>query len=313
MQARIFARSLLPLAIAGSLLHAQSRHHEARRAALLEQAVQARTAGDHARALELANEAAQIHFSTSLRLFIAGEHAALAGTSREPTHAREAFDMALRCVQEATDDRRLPDRDRILRVCSDLVATWNPQHADAGVEQPRPTVPAVDASVSPPQDAALAQPPAPMTHDAGMPSPVLPTHSSLPPVPAPPPDHGPGAGPWVVVGAGGALLVLSGVFFALQSSANDTRHSYCNHSDAEQRDICPSDADSVLAYDAVKQERLFDALAFTSLGVGLAAVAGGIVWYATARHTPHLPPRTALRWSLTPVVGGAVWGLQGHW
>src|SRR5690349_3172205 len=73
---------------------AQNAAAIAARRSLIEQAQQARRAGDHVRALDLAERATQISMSPSLRLFIAQEQTALGRLA-------DAFGNADLCGREA--------------------------------------------------------------------------------------------------------------------------------------------------------------------------------------------------------------------
>ena len=100
--------------------------------------------------------------------------------------------------------------------------------------------------------------------------------------------------PWIVVGAGAASLVASGILFVLREDQIRTQESQCN---AVAR-FCTPEA-------GVANERAKDyhAGAFVSLGVGLAAVVGGAVWGLSTRTAR--PSRTMVSLSVQPLPGGA--------
>lgn len=86
---------------------------DALRRDLVTQAEQARDAGDHARAAELAGRAAALRMSPSLALLLAQEHEQLG-------HVVTALDHARRCTADATSDASLRNRDRLLGICREL-------------------------------------------------------------------------------------------------------------------------------------------------------------------------------------------------
>lgn len=263
--------------------HAQVTPQEAQRRERIAQATAARNAGDHARALTLATQAAQIRMSVSLRLMIAEEHAALGGEA----HTGEAFRMAEACVREATADATVPQREQVLRDCTNLMERTRPRPASA------PVTPVVSAPVTPP--AAVA---------------VTPPRDGEGAVRVTTPARGPGVGPWLVVGGGGALVALGGVFFVLQAQAQLSRAVECPRMGSN--DVCPDSAALANATRYHDQAVQWNTAAWVSMGVGAAAVAGGLVWYALARRGDEAP-RTALRWSLAPVREGALTTVEGVW
>lgn len=89
---------------------------------LISQAEAARSSGNHELAYDLAARAAQLRASASLSMMLAQEASALG-------HVVDALDAARRCVADATADSTLRHRDRIRRVCADLVTELEPQIA----------------------------------------------------------------------------------------------------------------------------------------------------------------------------------------
>lgn len=112
--------------------------------------------------------------------------------------------------------------------------------------------------------------------------------------------RGAGVGPWVLVGVGGAALAASAAFFALRGAAFDDAISGCpvDSSGAYQ---CGSLSDAALATANSRYDDagLYQTLAFVSVGVGAAAVVGGLAWYFAA-------PRSAARTSRAPSLSGNV-------
>lgn len=289
------------VALSARVALAQNAPRDAERNALIAQAGALRTAGDHARALELATQAGQIRMSPSLRLFIAEEHEALGSLPGGAAHFREAFSMALRCMQETSANASLPYRNQILQSCTDIATRRRPPD-NAPPPPPAPTV----ATVAP------APPPPPLPPPTSAPPP-RPLPRAFSPPPPPPSPSSPGVAPWVVVGSGGALLALSGVFFALQDAATTERRAQCGYNPANHHDLCLTPAAGDRAWQAHNDEVLWNALGWTSVGLGLAAIAGGVTWYALARGRSDTPRARAIRWTASPVGGGALVGVTGAW
>ncbi|MEZ4405129.1 MAG: hypothetical protein R3A52_01375 [Polyangiales bacterium] len=123
---------------------------------------------------------------------------------------------------------------------------------------------------------------------------------TLPPPPAAsPPSRGPGAGPWVLVGAGAVGLGLMGAGLGLFA-----------HSLSQAEDACPGNA-CVRSQADRAQPHLDDAetwrtAAIVSGAVGAAAVIGGFVWWARA---PRRAPAVTVSASVGP--HGSTVGLSG--
>lgn len=124
-----------------------------------------------------------------------------------------------------------------------------------------------------------------------------------------PPESDPGAGPWVLVGVGAASLVASGVFFALREGAISDRDALCESSSG---DCVTSDANAATrATDAQSSAVTFNTVSMVTLGVGAAAVAGGLIWWLVGRgSTPRERPRAALMFA--PRANGAMVGISGR-
>ncbi len=98
--------------------------------------------------------------------------------------------------------------------------------------------------------------------------------------------RGPGAGPWVLVGVGAGALVAGGVFFYLRGAPLDSFEDICPGG------TCADEAARTRATPFRDDASLYTTLAFVSAGVGVAAVAGGLIWYAVA---PRRSSPVALR------------------
>lgn len=124
-------------------------------------------------------------------------------------------------------------------------------------------------------------PPPPPPVVAPVATPVV-APAPAPIVVAPPPAAPSPVAPWVVVGAGGALLAGAAVFTALQADAVDSLRVRCaNGDDAATAAVeCAPDA---TARDLHDRAELYRDLSIASLSVGAAAAVGGLVWALVAR------------------------------
>ena len=173
---------------------------------------------------------------------------------RRDQEALAAFEQYLREVPGAENTSEVQARIAVLR---DALARSQP------APSPTPEVATPTPEVAPTPTPEVAPTPTPE---------VTPTPSpEVTPTPTPrAASSDPGAGPWIVVGAGGAVLatgaILLGVAAADVASVEgaDRGTPWPSVSDAYQRSEAESIAGGVL------------------LGVGAAAVAAGIVWVATS-------------------------------
>jgi len=120
---------------------------QARWRALLEQAFAQSNRAQHAVALQLAQEASTTQMTPGVRLFLAEEHEFL---SREPdgaSHLAEAERLAGQCFTEATDQRSLDGRDRIVRDCAAVRGRAHARMARLTVNVPSPP-PGVEVRVN---------------------------------------------------------------------------------------------------------------------------------------------------------------------
>ncbi|MBP6834482.1 MAG: hypothetical protein KA978_27115 [Deltaproteobacteria bacterium] len=115
-----------------------------------------------------------------------------------------------------------------------------------------------------------------------------------------PPSRGPGAGPWILMGAGVASLAAGGVLFYLRGAPLDTFERLCPDGDC---------GDSVSSEEQTAHDdaSLYTTLSFVAGGVGVAAIAGGALWYALA---PRRAEGTALR--VTPWTTARSGGVSLH-
>jgi hypothetical protein len=297
---------------------------------LIRQAQEARNAGDHPRALDLASRAGQLGMSPSLRRFIAEEQQAAGQWA-------EALGSAEQCVREAERDTASRARAEHLAACRALVTALGPrvgrvvvQVPDAppglrvrvgAVELPQAvwgvahmvTPGAVVVEATAPGRRAFRQElrvtegaqetltvrlePEPTGTGAAPPT--------LPPPPPPPGEHPPEvsaprrswAGPVAVLGVGALALGASGVFLLLRNGALAERDRQCDATG------CPDEARG--AHDRAAS---FNAVTNITLAAGVGGLALGALWLVLAR--PWEPPTVTL--AVTPT-GGRVWvGVGGR-
>jgi serine/threonine-protein kinase len=297
--------------IAASTASAQA-DTDALRRDLLAQADQAREAGDHVRAVEFAERAATLRMSPSLALLLAQEHEQLG-------HLVVALDHARRCTTEATGDPALRNRERLLGICRELTEVLSrrvgrltvrvpSELAGATVRVGERELPSAAWGVAVPVDPGevVVRVSDPRTHHeqrvtvsvaAGATAEVALTAprqvverpvvaAVLPPdatardglatrparSPAEPARAGVGVGPWVVAGVGVAAFVGAGVLWAIHDGAMSDRDAAC---DADGCDPSSVDADARM--------RTLTTATNVAIGVGGAAVAGGVVWFLVGR------------------------------
>lgn len=325
-------RTLLPLAALAlpSVCFAQPQSDE-ERTRLMRAATTARDAGDHATALRSARRAGEIRMTPSLRLFIAEEE-------ETAGQLAAAYDDARACVSEVDASPPIQNAAGLRRDCEALSTRLARRLAFVTL-----TVPTVEGASVRVDGVALdrerwgraitrgagsvvveAEAPgrrrfrreinlrAGVTERVAIALPAAESSApsvATPEVPAQPETRsGPGAGPWVLVGVGAASLVASGVFFALRGGAISDRDTLCESSSG---DCVTSDASAATrASDAQSNAVTFNTVSMVTLGVGAAAVAGGLIWWLAGRGSaPRERPRAALMFA--PSVGGAVVGLSG--
>ncbi len=294
------------------------------RGRLIGEGLQAASAGDHARAIALFNQAGRIEMRPGLRAALAQQHAALG-------HQREACDLATRAVDEARGDLARPENGRALQAGAAVASTACPQVGrvhlvfpmeawrGAGVTvQGRALDPsgeeasvAVDPGEAPVQvlapdgrsfrmdvtvragetaevrvvllrPAAIVRPEPVVTTPVVRPEPVVTTSD----VPAPerPAREGPGAGPWILGGAGALSLALMGVFYGIETSALASCNvqgnlAYC----------LPSSVDTVRSNTST-----WAMAGNVALGLGLAGIAGGVIWWVAGVKSEQEPVTVGL-------------------
>ena len=136
-----------------------------------------------------------------------------------------------------------------------------------------------------------------------------------PPPPPPPPngnegaDGGPGVAPWLVVGSGGALVVVGAVVLGIGGGKVSDAELRC-----PDRKCPPDDPQAAQVQDDGNTGRSMQGVGGTLVGIGAAAIAGGVVWYLLSAPPPadaEATPASGAR--LQPWVGpnGGGLGLTG--
>lgn len=320
------------LALAGLSFAGSLRAQDRPRRALIRRAESLYAQHRYELALAVAQRAAELGMTPTLRFFIAVQHQALG-------HTLDALDGAERCAREATADAALRNRDEVIARCNRLASLLEPSVARVVLRVPAsapetlqvyvqggeierarwgaplvvlpghlvvearlPDAPALreefdltggqrrevsfERFFPPPAPPAPVE--APVVVAAPAPAPPTPPPPApvpvRPPPPSRPPPRGPGAAPWIVAGAGGALLGSAAVFFALRSVAIDEQAAAC-HDDLR---LCDPEA-----ADANDQANTMTTLTNVAMGVGAAAVVGGVVWWLVARPGRASVPRQA--------------------
>jgi hypothetical protein len=130
---------------------------------------------------------------------------------------------------------------------------------------------APSASVAP-----LAPPSASIAPSAAPSASAAPTATAVPMASAPPPtspSNGHSVAPWIVTGAGGAMVVTGGVLFLVGSGKVSSAESSCpNHK-------CPDGPSAQSNADKGNSGRSLETVGVIVGGVGLGAVAGGLLWH----------------------------------
>lgn len=327
MQRSTIACAALAALLSSVAAVAQDAPTEIARRDFIQQAQQAATAGDHPRALDLASRAGRIRMTTTLRMMIAQEHNALG-------HTLDALDFAVRCAHEAEANQGLADRERVLEACRALETSLRARVGRVTVRVPEPTPSGLRVRIQGSEvDSALW----------GVPYPVVPgsivveavagdgaafrselsveggataeVSVVLTPGVRLGPDtggarRGRGAGPWILAGAGAVILGSSALFLVLRDGAVSDRDGAAE-STRVACDASAASCDYSSSRASDDQARTYNLLTNVALGVGAAALAGGVLWFVLARPSAESPTRTALRWDVMPVRGGAMLGVGG--
>lgn len=251
---------------------------------LINRATVARDHGDHARALTLARGAAARRMSPSLRTFIAQEEEALGDVTAALADART-------CVEELRQGASVTNPAAVMAECQALVNRLSPRVVASPAREPTRVAPPVEPQRERPRQRTT----------------VTPILEARTPPSEEAPRTGPGAGPWVVMGLGAASFAGAGAFFALRNDAMSERDALCRSSQG------PCDLPTAnalrLADDAQESARTYNTLINVALGVGGAAVAGGLLWFILGRSGSAQPTQTSF--VIAPGNGGAWLGVHG--
>lgn len=320
---------------------AQSPPDATARRQLVDRAIAARDAGDHAQALELFLQAGQIQMRPGLRMSLAQEQLALG-------HVVEACGAATACVTEAQADLTGAGNATALQGCAALVASTCATLGHVRLRLPTPTPDelrltvqgrSVDRSagdvlaVSPGTvtvlavagrqvlfeesvtvqrgetrevvvhlDAAPTAPP-----ERALPTPSggaieAPTAPRTPPLAPTEPRASRGRG-------AGPWLVLGGGVVALGLSGMflGLRESAKSSRDA----ACGIGYCTQTAADLQATAETHNLAMYVTLGVGAAAVTAGVVWLVAGRSSAEAPGRTAFGVQVSPTRGGVFVGVGG--
>lgn len=319
------------LLVASATAYAQT-DADALRRDLLAQADRAREAGDHAQAIELAERAATLRMTPSLALLLAQEHEQLG-------HLVTSLDHARRCTADATADPSLHNRERILAICRELTEVLSRRVGRLTVRVPREltratvrvgerALPSAAWGVAVPVDPGevtvrvsddalhhaqavtvrvAAGESAEVTLEAPRveaPATRAVTVTRAPPASVTPASETPrrggvGAGPWVIAGVGAAGLIGAGVLWGMHGAAMDERDGACDAGGCD-----PS------AVDADARMRDLTTATNVAIGVGAAALAGGVLWFVVARaRGDGTEERGPTAWVVPTATGLAVGGV----
>jgi hypothetical protein len=286
------------------LAHAQSA--EEQRRAWIDQAWTRRRMNEHAAALDLALRAGEVRMVPQLRRFIAEEQVATGALV-------DAWNSAVRCVREVEAGNASQDSAQTGVACRRLLVELAPRVARVEVRAPQiegreVTVRLAGRVITPGRD-PIGVEAGPVRVEAEAPGrlpfsrdviavagrsvdvvielaapPTVVTQRSL--------------APWVVVGAGAAVMVGGGVLGALYVSARaEIADSAC---------VGPTQCPEALRSLKSRGE-LFGTLGVTGLALGGALVAGGITWWVLSRRDTPAAPQIAV----VPMHHGIAVGISG--
>lgn len=176
--------------------------------------------------------------------------------------------------------------------------TRNPNSSDEG--QIKRRIEKLDEQIQAEQQAAAPPPPGP-AQPVGAPPPPMPTGATPPAAEEPQPSGKRPIAPLIVVGIGGVATIVGGVLFITASSQISDIESQCGGRVCT--DIVNGPKLAHLAADAnsaITRQTVGGVVA----GVGLAAVAGGLIWYFVSKPSSPSPSATLVP-AVAPGFGGA--------
>lgn len=238
---------------------------------LLREAQEARTIGDHARALDAAERAGQIGMSLPLRRFIAEEQNAQ-GLSRP------ALASAERCLQEAEGDAS-PARDSHVAACQALAAHLRSR--SVGV------APGVPQQAGRPARQPLRAGGAPGSRPGAQ--------GALNPAPV------------VLVSVGAAAFVAAGVFYLIRGGALSDRDAQCDDSGCPEE--ARPDHDRAVTFHILTNASLAAGAALAAGGLVWYLLDPRRRPAPTTPEQP--PPARRAGLLLAPLAGGAMIGWEG--
>jgi hypothetical protein len=315
---------------------AQSASANATRRSLIEEATRARDAGNHARAIELAQRAAQIRMSVSLRMFIAAEQATVGQFT-------QALDNAETCTREVRVEAGVTERDTVAARCSDIlhsvqrrvgrVVVQVPGGAGRGVQvrvagEPmaealwgvpyvvNPGTVVVEATSSDGasfrREVRVAEAETQnveVSLQGGSPNAVTATSTATSSNASASSSASQGemrspVGSLVVIAVGGAALIASGVLWFLRAQA----FQGCDWTGTVGQCDTPDEAAR-----AQSDGRTFNVAAQATLYGGAAVLVGGVLWFVLGRHRePAEVSSRRTSWWVAPHAGGAAFGIEAR-
>ncbi len=125
-------------------------------------------------------------------------------------------------------------------------------------------------------------------------------------IPIPPPDEDDdepsNVGPWILVGTGGAVTLIGAILLGVGTGKVSEAEAECDDHK------CPPGKEEYA--DIGNTGRILTGIGGVSLGLGLAAVAGGLVWYfVSGSDDDESADEEAASFSVTPVAGPGYGGI----
>ena len=308
------------------------------RQTMLEEAQKARDADDHERALSLASRAGKIRMTPSVRLFIAEEQSAVGQLANSMNNA----DL---CAREASDDKTLRNREKIISACRSLIGKLQKSAARILVLMPDPVPPQAQVMINghvvpetlygkfymltPGNVRVEASAPGylpfkrelvvgageegtvtvAMSRDLGPPPPVVQAPEPSQPVAV---SAAPAQEKSSFREIGPYVVVGTGaVSLGLSAIFLIVRNGAVNDLDAKcggpDHTICP---DTPEVHSLKNKASTYNTLTNVALGVGATALIGGGAWLIWEKTHPSKKSSQA-RLQITPTQGGAVVGIAG--
>jgi hypothetical protein len=294
---------------------AQPAPDPAERRGLVDAAIAARDAGQHADALALFEQAGRIQMRPGLRLSVAREALALG-------RGIEACEASANCVTEALADPNGVGNASALEGCQAMLPTvcasvtriqlrWpstrglhvrvGGRDVDASgdgalvavapglvVVQARSDAGAVFESRVEARLASFAEV---LVHFETSAADLTASAGRL---------RGPGVGSWILLGTGAFGLGLSALFLGLREEAKSSRDASCGFGSCDP---------AVLDFQrAAERDNLG---MYLSLGIGAAAATAGLLWWVLAPGASESVARSAWNVRVAPIPGGAMLGWAG--